>query len=365
MDEVHLMKASLLSVCLLLLAGCTDQAERIKPKVATITESVYASAVVKANGQYQVFSTVSGILNTMVVRPGDRVKAGDPILQLDSRLASLNTRSASISLEQSRENLRRTSDRLEEAELAVQAARDRYQLDSALYVRQKRLWDQRIGTQIEFEQRRLAYETSRKSFLSAQKRLGQLRTQLRNEYRNADVGYDRSREQQSDYTIRSKIDGIVYDILPEPGELITPQTPLAVIGQDSFILEMQVDEEDIARIRTGQQVEILFDTYKGRVFRGTVTRIYRIMDPRSNTFRVDARLPDPPALYPNQQAEANIIIQTRRNAIIIPREYLDSQGQVWLSRRERKRVRTGIEDFEKVEILDRLDTSRYIYKPEE
>ncbi|HEY0895503.1 MAG TPA: efflux RND transporter periplasmic adaptor subunit [Sphingobacteriaceae bacterium] len=360
------MISSVLCALVLLSAACRDRNERTKPKVATVTESVYASAVVKAEGQYQVYSTVTGILNNILVKAGARVKAGDLLIQLDNRIAGLNSRSASISLEQSRENLRRNSDRLEEAGIAVQAARDKYRLDSALYVRQKKLWDQRIGTQVEFEQRRLMYETSQKALLSSQKKLGQLRTQLKNEYRNAGIGYDLSKERQADYQIRSKISGIVYDILPEPGELITPQTPLAVIGKDRFFLEMQVDEEDIARIRTGQAVEILFDTYKGRTFRGKVQQVYRIMDPRSSTFQVDAELLNPPPkLYPNQQAEVNIIIQTRKDAIVIPREYLDSQGRIWLSRSERKAVRTGLQDDEKVEILDDLDTSRFIYKPTE
>ncbi len=359
------MKASLLSA-LLLLNGCLDQGERIKPKISTVTESVYASATVKAQDQYEAYSTVTGILDTILVRPGDRVKAGDLLMQIDNRIAGLNSRSASILLEQSRENLRRNSNLLAEAEIAVQTARDKFGLDSALYIRQKNLWDQRIGTQVEFEQRRLTYETSRKALLSSQKKLGQLRTQLKNEYRNADVSYDLTKERQADYQIRSKISGIVYDILPERGELITSQTLLAVIGHDHFVLEMQVDEEDIARIRTGQAVEILFDSYKGRTFRGKVQKVYRIMDPRSSTFQVDAQLLAPPSeLYPNQQAEVNIIIRSRNDAIVIPREYLDSRGQIWLSRRERRTVRTGLQDNEKVEILDQLDTSRFIYKPTE
>ena len=361
---VYYRMKQFLALFLLVIGSCSEQGDRIRPTVATITESVYASATVKASGQHQVYSTVVGILKDITVKPGDSVNAGDALFILDNRIAALNTRSAGLALEQSRNNIQRTSDRLQEQELNVKVARDKYQLDSALYRRQQKLWEQNIGTRVQYEQQRLSFNTSRNNYRSAQRRLSELKTQLKNELDNATVGYDIRREQQSDYTIKSTISGRVFDVLPKEGDLITLQTPMAVIGHTSYLLEMNVDERDISRIRPGMQVEISMDSYPDKVFQGRVEKIYPIMNERTSTFKVDARFLDtPPRLYPNLKAEANIVIQTKSNALIIPREYLDREGYVWISKDEKRQVKTGLRDYRKVEILHGIDSNQYLIKP--
>jgi RND family efflux transporter MFP subunit len=351
--------------CIILLSvfftySCSKKRERIKPVLSDITESVYASAKVKAVDQYEVFSTVNGILKEIAINPGDTVKAGEILFVLDNNTARLNTESARLSLELSGE----TSDRIGEMELNVRQSRDRYLLDSSLYLRQKRLWEQNIGTQLEFEQRRLAFSSSANNYASARAKLRQLQIQLGNEQERAKIGYRVSRSLESDYIISSTISGVVYDVLKDKGELITPQTPLAVIGRSSYILEMNVDENDIAKVRVGQSVEITMDSYKGQVFEGVVNRIYPIMDERSRTFQVDAHFVTlPSSLYPKLTAEANIIIQTKKNALIIPRNYLQDNQYVWISKDKKRKVKTGLRDYQKVQILHGIDTSQFIYEP--
>ena len=75
---------------------------------------------------------------------------------------------------------------------------------------------------------------------------------MQNEFKRANINYDINQKLSSDYSIKSSINGKVYDILKERGELVTPQTPLAVIGKaDTFLLELAVDENDIIKISTG------------------------------------------------------------------------------------------------------------------
>ncbi len=350
----------------LVFCSCSKKKERIKPVLSDITEAVYASATVKATEQYQVFSTVNGILKDIKAKPGDTVKNGDVLFILDHNVASLNTENARLALELSRENNRKNSDKLQEMELDVKLSKDKYLLDSSLYARQKKLWEQNIGTQLDFEQRRLSATSSKNNYEAARKKLGQLKTQLENELEKTTINYDINRQLQSDYIIRSTISGRVFDVLKDKGELVTPQAPLAVLGKSTnFILEMNVDENDIARVKVGQNIEITMDSYKGQVFDGVVDKIYPIMDERSRTFQVDAHFVNPPsALYPNLTAEANIIIQTRKNALIIPRNYLENGKYVWISKDEKKQIKTGLQDYRKVEIIEGLDTSKFIYKPE-
>ena len=257
-------------------------------------------------------------------------------------------------------------EKLRQMQLNVKLSREQYLLDSGLYERQKTLWNQNIGSQIEFEQRRIAFINSKNFYQTQLLQLVQLRTQLKNDLKTTEVNYSINREMQSDYLVRSNISGKVFDIIPDKGELVTPQQPLAVLGKpDHFILQLKVDENDIALIHKGQLVEIIMDSYKGKVFEGIVSDIYPIMDERSRTFRVDAEfIHAPPTLYPNLTAEANIIIQTKKNALIIPRSYLENNRYVWISKNKTKEVRTGLQDYQKVEILAGLDTSETIYKPE-
>lgn len=180
------------------------------------------------------------------------------------------------------------------------------------------------------------------------------------------VNYQINREIGADYRIHSALSGIVYTILADPGELVTPQAALAVIGRDgSFLLEMEVDENDIAKMEPGQEVEITMNSFKGQVFQGRLSKIFPLMDQASRTFKVEAIFLKPPAhLYPNLSAEANIIIRKKSKALVIPRNYLIDNQYVLLHGKKKQKVETGLADYQKVEIIRGLDSSQYIYKPE-
>ena len=233
--------------------------------------------------------------------------------------------------------------------------------------RQKNLWAKNIGTRVELEQRQLAFETSRSNYLAAVSRYRQAKEQLETQYRQAQNNLKISRESESNYTIRSEIDGLVYNILKEKGELVNPQAPVAVLGRSGdFILELQVDEYDIVKIKTGQKVLITMDSYREKVFKAEIHRIYPIMDERSRTFTVEAVFNDrPPELYPNLTLEANIVIQTKKNVLIIPREYLLDDRSVFTDpdRKAKTKVKVGLMDYRFVEITGGLDTGQLIYKP--
>ena len=103
--------------------------------------------------------------------------------------------------------------------------------------------------------------------------------------------------------------------------MVNPQTPLATIG-DAFIflLEMQIDEYDVAKVKLGQKVLLTMDSYKNEVFEARVSKINPMMNERSKSFTIEAEfIKQPSVLYPNLTAEANIIIQVKQNALTIPR----------------------------------------------
>ena len=355
----------LLVIMILTIVGCSPRAEQTKATIHPITVSLYASANVKAKEQYKVVSKVPGIIKQIKVEPGDLVKTGEVLFVLENNEASLNAANARKALEFTISNYKTNSERLQEAILQVQSAREKYQLDSDVFARQKTLWEQNIGTRMEYDQRHLAFSTSKINYNSATKNLMLLRKQLKNELDLSRINYNISRQRQSDYLIRSEIDGQVFDIGVEKGELINSQTDLCILGKpDHFYLEMNVDERDITRIIKGQRVEITMDSYKGRSFKGEVSKIYPIMDRRSRTFKVEAEfLDDPEKLYPYLTAEVNIVVAVKQSAILIPRSYLDKNNCIWLKNNIKRKVKTGVRDEKDVEIISGLDTSETIYRP--
>ena len=355
------------ALCFLLILGaCSEKKETTQAVVSDITVSLYASASLKAKDQYVVQSTVPGILKQIHVEPGDLVKAGDLLFTLENSEATLNADNARQVLDFSTSNSRKNSDRLQEAVSQVQASKEKYELDSALYDRQKKLWDQNIGTRLDFDQRHLVFATSKINYDAAERRLAQLRNQLKNDVELSDNNFQIAKKRQADFSIRSEIAGKVFDVIKNKGELVGPQTALCILGKpDQFYLEMNVDENDITSVKMDQEVVITMDSYKGKLFRGRVSKIFPIMDDRSRTFRVDATFSDPPAtLYPNLTAEANIIVNVKKKAILIPRSFLDKDNQIWLEDGTKRKVVIGVQDERNVEILKGLTTQEIIYKPE-
>jgi len=167
--------------------------------------------------------------------------------------------------------------------------------------------------------------------------------------------------------IKTRKNGIVYSILKEPGELVTPQNPIAVIGDlNEFVIELQVDEYDIAKIKPGQKVFVSMDSYKGQVFEATVSKIKPIMDNRLRSFEIEAAFISKPSnLYPNLTVEANILISTKENAMTIPRNYINDQNEVILKNGEKRKVVPGLKDYQRVEIISGLKKDDQIKLPAE
>lgn len=345
--------------------SCGEEQEKINPVEENITESVYASGIVKSSDQYQVFSPVNGIIQRIFVTEGDSIKKGGSILQVKNEQAQLNIEGAQLGVESASINANR--DKLNELRANINFLKTKVQNDSILMERQRRLWDQQIGTRIELEQRELAYRNSIAAYDAAVSRYRDLQTQINLASEQSRNNLRLSKTVAGDFTIKSNMNGKVYSLFRNEGEMVNTQTPIAVIGGDGeFMLELQVDEYDIGKIVPGQKVLITMDSYKNEVFEAEVTRILPLMNERTRSFTVEAIFTKrPDALYPNLTTEANIILQTKEKAITIPRDYLINDSMVIMADGEKRKVVTGVMDFQKVEILSGLTTSDEIMKPVE
>lgn len=347
----------------LVLFACSSEQEKTRVSVENITESVYASGIVKSKNQYQVFSNANGLIKNILVKEGDMVSAGQPIISLVNETSKLSAENAELNAAYS--SIEANRDKLNDLRINIDLARVKMRNDSSLYERQKNLWSLQIGTKYQLDQAQLAYENSTTAYKSAVLRYNDLQRQINFAAQQSKKSAQISNTVLGDYTIKSKIAGRVYSISKEEGEMVNLQTPIAVIGgANDFLLELQVDEYDIGRIKVGQKVLVNMDSYKGQTFEAVIETIDPIMNDRSRTFKVDADfITKPAALYPNLTVEANIVIQTKENALTIPRNYLIDDSLVVLPNKEKRKVVTGVKDYQKAEIINGLKKDEVILKP--
>jgi HlyD family secretion protein len=359
-------KLSFLAV-LFLSISCSKNADGIKPDVGNVTESVYASGIIQADDQYTVFSTVNGVLQKITVIVGQPISQGQVLFELESEKAALNTENARLTYQLSQENSRYIRDKIAEMEMKVKLTKDKLFFDQSIYDRNKRLKDLEFISAVDYETLELAYKSSKLNYETAIKQLAQLKAQLENEQRSNSINLKLNQKSQNDFSVKSAFSGQLFDVLVKEGTLVTTQTPLAIIGKaNSFVIVLEVDENDMVRVNIGQKVLVSMDSYKEEVFEAVVDKIYPIMDERSRTFRMEAHFIKPPKkLYPNLTAEANLIIQTKENTITIPKTYLIDNEYVLVNKEERRKVKIGLSDYQKVEILEGLKKDETIYKPRE
>lgn len=345
---------------ILLFYGCTRK-DRALPEVRSITESVYASGVVKAEDQYQIYPEVNGIIQRIHVSEGDTIAEGSILFTIEKTTPELNVENARVALKLAEENMKK----LKDMEREVLLAKENMKQDSLMYQRYKKLWDQDAVTQVAMEEKELAYESSKTVYQNRLNELNQSRRSMQLDYQSARNNLRISLETAKDYTIRSNLAGKVFDVFPEVGELVSPQMPLAVIGNpDSFLLELQVDEDDLARVEIGQEVLIIMDSFGEKVFKATLSAIHPILEEGSGTFTVEAVfVKAPPRVYPNVSVEANIIIHKKEKALVIPREYLVNESYVLIEPDEKRKVEVGLKNYEYAEITEGLSKDQYIYKP--
>ncbi len=360
------MRFSFLAVLVFLSSSCGNKHEKILPQKTSLTESVYASVTIQPDSLYQVYAVVSGIVDEILVEEGDLVEKGDALIQIINNAPKLNTENARLALQLARENYNGNAAVLSGLEDEIRAAELTFVNDSVNFYRQKRLWDENIGSKVEFDNRQLAFELSRNNLRLLKGRYDRTKNELSTQLKQAENNYQTSQIANKDFTVASKIDGMTYAIFKEPGESVNTMEPLASLGSASdFVIEMLIDEVDIVKLSVGQKTLISLDAYGDEVFPAKVSKIYPKKDERSQTFKIEAVFDEPPKrLYPGLAGEGNIIISAKENALTIPKEYLLDGNKV-LTEDGPIEVALGLQNFDRIEILEGINENTELLKPKE
>jgi HlyD family secretion protein len=350
------------TLLLCLLVSCSQKQESIHPSIEKITQSVYASGTIKSMNQYEVYAKMSGVVHKILVKEGELVKKGQAIIELANSAQALNLENAKLLENYSSDNANK--EKLIQANNEIELAKSKLDNEASLLERQKKLWANEIGTKNDLDLRELSYKNAQTSLNAAHLKLSDLKKQIELQSKQTKNSAAISSNVLNDYKVISEMDGRVYSLSKLEGEMATPQLPIAIIGDASnFYIVMQVDEYDISKMAIGQKVFVNMDSYKGKVFEAVVSKVYPLMNARTKSFKVEANFINKPEnLFPNISAQANIVIEVKEKAITIPRGYLIDNEYVYLKNKEKRKVKVGLMDYEKVEILSGIGVQDELVK---
>lgn len=353
------------TIILVLIISCSKNNQKIKPLEQGLTESVYSSVTIQPDSSYQAYAIVSGILDKNSVEEGDFINKGDAIAHITNNTPKLNAQNAKLALELARKNYNGNAAVLKSIEDEILAANLKFQNDSIHFYRQQSLWQQNIGSKVDYDTKKLNYELSKNNLTSLNNKYFRTKNELETSVKQAQNTYQSTLINTKDFTIESKINGKVYALYKEPGEIVNTIEPVASIGSaTTFIIEMLVDEVDIVKINLDQEVLITLDAYEETLFKARVSKILPKKDERNQTFKVEAMFSEPPnILYPGLSGESNIIISQKDNVLTIPKSYVINKNQVKTDEGF-VTITTGIENMEFIEVTSGITKNTYIYKPD-
>jgi RND family efflux transporter MFP subunit len=169
-----------------------------------------------------------------------------------------------------------------------------------------------------------------------------------------------------DYVIRSPIDGVVLRRDGEIGEIAEVGQVMFRVGVPSPLqVVAEVNEEDIPRVKIGQDALLRTDAFPGRRLPATVREITPMGDPVTKTYRIRLSLPHDTPLKPGMSVEANIISREKQNALLVPSDAIQDNAVFAIEggRVQRRPVEVGIRGTRQSEIVSGLREGERVASP--
>jgi HlyD family secretion protein len=233
-----------------------------------ITEIVSVSGKIQPESEVKISADVSGEIIEMAVMEGDSVLKGQLLLRINPELYETTISQLSANLDNARAGMAGS-----EAQKA-RAAASLIQAE-ANFKRQKQLHEQKVISEQEWEQARVQYEVAKADAVSADKNA------LAAKYTAASAAarLEEGRKNLGRTSIYAPAAGIVTQMNSEKGERVVGTAQMAgteimrISNLNVMEVEVNVNENDIVRIKYGDSADIKVDAYPDRVFRGVVTQI--------------------------------------------------------------------------------------------
>jgi membrane fusion protein, multidrug efflux system len=218
---------------------------------------------------------MGGQVKEIYVKQGDNVKKGQLLLKLDDAMVQQN---------------------IKQLESQLSFAKN-------IYERQKNLWNDGIGTEVQY--------------LTAKNNVEGLEKQM------AIVN-----EQSSTSRVYSEVTGIVETVNIRPGELFTgsPLAGITIVNPSALKATVDVPENYVSKISKGMPVVVDVPDL-GKSFNTQVSLISETINNNSRSFIAESRLPASPLLKPNQLAVVRILDHQSKNALVVPVETIQTDDK--------------------------------------
>lgn len=149
----------------------------------------------------------------------------------------------------------------------------------------------------------------------------------------AQTQVEQARKALTDTVIRAPISGYIAERVSDLGEFITPNAPntkIATIVRTSTLrLKIDVPEQSIGKVATGQGISLQVSAYPDRSFAGTVARILPSLNAAARTLTVEAEVPNFDGLLkPGQFATVRITQSKAENAVMVPAAAVRTEGDI-------------------------------------
>jgi len=195
--------------------------------------------------------------------------------------------------------------RIDDAGLSQQVAsmENQYALTKTTYERQKNLWDQKIGSEIQYLQ-------AQTQMVSAQRGVAQIKAQL------------------AKTVIKAPFSGTIDEVFVEKGQVVAPsmQGLMRIVNLSNMYVSTSVPETYIGKLKIGTEVDVFF-TSLGKTYKGKVRQIGSFINPNNRSFGIEVAVLNPENLLrPNQVAKLKIIDYVSKNSIVVPTNVIQEDG---------------------------------------
>lgn len=181
---------------------------------------------------------------------------------------------------------------------------NQYNLAKTTFERQKNLWSQKIGSEIQ-------YLNAQTQMVSAQKAVAQAKAQL------------------AKTLIRAPFSGTIDEVFVERGEVVaaSPQGLMRIVNLGNMYVSTSVPETYIGKFKVGTEVSVELGSI-GKTYTGKVRQIASSINPNNRTFAIEVAVPNKDNLLrPNQVAKLKITDYTSKKAIVVPTNVIQEDGQ--------------------------------------
>jgi HlyD family secretion protein len=312
---------------------------------------VSASGKIQPKRLVQISADTPGRVVDLAVAEGDRVTAGQFLMQIDPKSLSARVASGTASLQAATASLEQMRQTVESARVQLQQAQQNL-------ARQQDLWKQQLTTREALDKATNDVKAAESVLAEREKSVAAQASRIQQERANLESSrYDLSKQR-----IESPIDGIVTRRNIQEGEtavvgtMNNPGTVLLTLADMAVIqAEVEVDETNVPSIELGQPATISIDALPDRTFKGHVAEIGNSpiqttgsAGAQATNFKVVVILDEPvPDVRPGFTCTADITTATRANVVSVPipavavRELVyDANGQIVKEPKTDKRTRT-------------------------